>query len=290
MSEYLSVFRSQSGEKLVMEAYDNLMADWSVPYEDLYLNSKLGITHIIVSGKTDAPPLFLIHAFFASAVSWYQNIKRLSADYRVYAIDIIGDPNKSKPFRPIRQLSFYVDWFKDLMDQLNLDRVDFIGNSVGAYHVANFALNEPERVRSMTLIGPASTFVNIPAFYLNTFPGGMTGWGFLVRHAVRWIENGVPLDPKFHRLFYLLLKYGKSANQVFPSVMTDEQLKRIQTPTLLIYGEKEVIYNYSLAIRRAENFLPEVKIEIIPGANHITGASQPELTNDAILRFLNSRL
>jgi pimeloyl-ACP methyl ester carboxylesterase len=288
MNEFLSVFRSQSGEKLVLEAYDNLMTGWSVPYEDLYLNSKLGTTHIIVSGKTDAPPLFLIHAFYASAVSWYQNVKRLSADYRVHAVDIIGDPNKSKPFRPIRQLSFYVDWLKDLMDQLHVDRADFIGNSVGAFHVANFALNEPERVRSMILIGPASTFVNIPAFYINTFPGGMTGWGFLVRHAVRWIENGAPLDPGFHKLFYLLLKNGKSANQVFPFVMTDRQLKQIQTPTLLIYGEKEVIYDYSLAIRRAEKCLVKVKIEIIPGANHITAASQPAYANEAILRFLSS--
>lgn len=288
MSQYLSVFRSQSGERLVSEAYDNLMAYWSVPYEDLYLDSKLGTTHIIVSGKAGAPPIFLIHAFFASAVSWYQNVKKLSADYRVYAVDIIGDPNKSKPLGPIRQLSLYVDWFKELMDQLHISCADFIGNSVGAFHVANFALNEPERVRSITLIGPAATFVNIPAFYLNTFPGGMTGWGFLVTHAVRWIENGAPLDPEFHNLFYLLLKNGKSANQVFPSVMTDEQLKRIKTPTLLIYGEKEVIYDYSLAIQRAEKNLIDVRIEIIPGANHITGASQPELTNDAILRFLNS--
>ena len=72
---------------------------------------------------------------------------------------------------------------------------------VGAYHIANFALNEPDRVKSMTLIGPAATFINIPTFYMNTFPGGITGWAFMVKHAVKWIENGSPLDPMFKIFF-----------------------------------------------------------------------------------------
>lgn len=288
MDKYLSVFRSQYGENLVLTAYNKLLNNWPLPYQDLYIDSKLGTTHLIVSGPVNARPLFLIHAFYASAASWYQNVEQLSIDHRVYAVDIIGDPNKSKPLEPIRHAIIYVDWLKDLMDQLHIKCADFIGNSVGAFHVANLALKAPERVSRMVLIGPAATFVNIPKFYLNTFPGGMTGWDFLVKHAVRWIENGSPFDPKFRELFYLILKNGKSVNQVFPVVMTDEQLSQIQVPALLIYGEKEVIYDYSLAIRRAEKNLQNLKIEIIPGANHITGASRPDLTNSAILKFLDS--
>ena len=288
MREYLSVFRSKLGEELVSEAYTKLLTHWIVPYEDLYLDTELGKTHVIISGQTDSPPLLLIHAFYASAASWYQNVKSFSKGYRVYAIDIIGDPNKSQPLKPIRQTSSYVDWFIEILNQLKIDRCDFVGNSVGAYHIANFALNEPDRVKSMTLIGPAATFIKIPKFYLNTFPGGITGWAFLVKHAVKWIENGSQFDPIFYNLFYLLLKYGKSANQVFPAVMTDKQLKQIQTPTLLIYGEKEVIYDYSLAIQRAKQTLQKINVEIIPGANHITGASRPDLTNDVILKFLGS--
>jgi pimeloyl-ACP methyl ester carboxylesterase len=288
MSEYLTVFRSKPGEELVLEAYNRLLTRWNVPYEDLYLDTELGKTHIIASGQIDSPPLILIHAFYASAVSWYQNVRSFSGSYRVYAIDIIGDPNKSQPLKPIRQTSSYVDWFVEILNQLKIDSSHFVGNSVGAYHIANFALNKSDRVKSMTLIGPAATFLNMPKFYLNTFPGGMTGWAFLAKHAVRWIENGSPLDPIFHNLFYLLLRYGKSANQVFPAVMTDQQLKQIQTPTLLIYGEKEIIYDYSLAIQRAKQTLQKINVEIIPGANHITGASQPDLVNDVILNFLGS--
>ncbi len=251
MREYLTVFRTKSGERQVFDAYDAIMSSWSVPYEDLYVPTRLGSTHIIVSGSKDAPPIILIHAFYASAASWFQNVKSLSQRYRVYAIDVIGDPNKSRPYKPIRQLANFVDWFKDLFKELKIDQADFVGNSVGGYHIVNFALNEPQKVKRMILIGPAATFLKIPQFYLNTFPGGMTGWSFLVRHAVKWIENNSPTDPNFHKLFYLLLKHGKSANQVFPSVMSDEQLKQLKIPTLLIYGDREVIYEYVIAAQRA---------------------------------------
>lgn len=285
-SEFLPVFRNVSGEKTVLQAYDEIMAAWPVVYEEINIPTRLGSTHIIVSGQKNAPPLILIHAFYASATSWFRNVKSLSEFYRVYAVDIIGDPNKSKPVKYIRQASGFIDWFKDLLDALKIDKADIVGNSVGAFHVANFALNMPDRVSRMILIGPAATLLKIPKFYINTFPGGMTGWTPLVNHAVRWIENGSSLDPKFNRLFYLLLKHGKSTNQVFPIVFSDEQLKRIVTPTLLIYGEKEVIYDYNKAINRALHNIKNVKIMIIPGANHLTGTSRPEETNKAIIDFL----
>jgi pimeloyl-ACP methyl ester carboxylesterase len=287
MNNYLSVFRSKSGEKQVLEAYDSIMDLWPVPYEDLFLNTCLGRTHVIASGPKTAPPIILIHAFYASAATWFQNVGSLSKCYRVYAVDIIGDPNKSQPIKPIRQLSDFVDWFNDVMNKLHLDQADFIGNSVGAFHSMNFALHVPQRVRRMILIGPAATFLKITPFYFHTFPGGITGWTFLVKHAIRWIENEASLEPMFHKLFYLIMKYGKSANQVFPAIFTDEQLKRIATPTLLIYGEKEVIYDYRLAIKRAEKCMQNIKTEIIPRGNHLTAVSQPDLTGSAILNFLN---
>jgi pimeloyl-ACP methyl ester carboxylesterase len=287
MNNHLSVFRNKSGEVQVLKAYDSIMDSWPVPYEDLFISTRLGKTHVISSGSEDAPPIILIHAFYASAASWFQNAGSLSKSYRVYAVDIIGDPNKSQPLKPIRQLADFVDWFNDVMNELHLDQADFIGNSVGAFHIMNFALSAPQRVRRMILIGPAATFLKITPFYIHTFPGGMTGWTFLVRHAIRWIENGVPLNSKFYKLFYLIMKYGKSANQVFPAVFTDEQLKKITTPTLLIYGEKEVIYDYKLAINRAEQYIQNIKTEIIPQGNHLTAVSQPDFTNRAILNFLN---
>jgi pimeloyl-ACP methyl ester carboxylesterase len=175
-----------------------------------------------------------------------------------------------------------------MMEVLNLENAYFIGNSVGAFHITNFAIHSPDRVKKMVLIGPAATFRQIIPFYINTFPGGVTGWSFLVNHAINWIENGVEFDHEFRRLFFLLLKYGKATNQVFPTVFTDLDLKKIKTPTLLIYGEKENIYNYNLAIIRAEEHIENLRVRIIKNGNHITAATNSEMINKELLDFLKN--
>ena len=288
MKKVLSVFRNESGKNKVLQEYDILIESIGIHFEERYLNTCLGTTHVIISGKNEKPPVILIHAFYATAASWYQNLKVLSEHFRVYTVDIIGDPNKSEPIKSIRDLSDFIAWFGDLMRELKIERADFIGNSVGAFHVANFALHSPEKIKKMILIGPAATFLQIMPFYFHTFPGGITGFPLLVRHAVKWIEHDLPFESGFHKLFYLNLKYGKSANQVFPKVFSDEELGKLKTPTLLLYGDKEVIYDTDKAIERAVKHMKNIKVKIIPNANHITAASNAKVTNEIILRFFEN--
>lgn len=285
METYLPVFRNPEGERIVLEAYETVIKSTGC-LEEIYIPTFLGNTHIMATGPTEAPPMLMIHAFFASAASWYRNVNELSGEFRVYLVDIIGDPNRSKPLRPIRQMSDYTRWFNEVLDGLGIESAYFVGNSVGAFHVANFAMNFPERVKKMVLIGPAATFLPMMPFYLNTFPGGMTGWTPLVKHAVKWVENNAPLEDEFRNLFFLLMKYGKSANQVFPVVFSDDQLRNLDMPVLLIFGENEVIYDINKAIERAVRLMPDVSTQIVPGANHLTAVSNPDPVNRAIQKFL----
>jgi pimeloyl-ACP methyl ester carboxylesterase len=176
MSEYLSVFKNNSYQEKVYKAYDEIMAIWPVPFDELFISTGFGETHIIACGCEKSPPLILFHALYASAASWYKNVEGLSKKFRVYCVDIIGDPNKSRPIKHIRQLNDFVDWISALLDGLQVKQAFFVGNSVGAFHAVNYAIKVPERVISMVLIGPAATFRQIMPFYINTFPGAITSW------------------------------------------------------------------------------------------------------------------
>ena len=80
--------------------------------------TRFGVTHVIASGPTDAPVLVLLHAYFATAMSWYRAVGPLSAAYRVMAVDVLGDANRSRPTRPITSLDDSAAWFTDLLDGL----------------------------------------------------------------------------------------------------------------------------------------------------------------------------
>ena len=83
-------------------------------------------------------------------------------------------------------------------------------------------------------------------------------------------EYGRPLPPKFG-----------------PYVIPDEELKKISTPTLLIIGEQEIIYDAEQAIKRAEELVANIQTAIIPNASHMVNIEQTELVNSHILKFLS---
>jgi pimeloyl-ACP methyl ester carboxylesterase len=94
---HTSAFRTPEGETAYLVAYDAAMKLWPVPYEDVEILTRFGTTHVVTSGPNDAPPLVLLHGYFVTLNMWLPNIADFSKNYRVYAIDVMGQPGKSIP-------------------------------------------------------------------------------------------------------------------------------------------------------------------------------------------------
>jgi pimeloyl-ACP methyl ester carboxylesterase len=73
---------------------------------------------------------------------------------------------------------------------------------------------------------------------------------------------------------------------VLPPVYTDEELRQIRAPTLLLLGDQEVVYDYKAALSRAKAMIPNLETAIIPGAGHASSLDQPDMVNQRILEFL----
>jgi pimeloyl-ACP methyl ester carboxylesterase len=282
----LPTFKTTDGKARILDAYQAVLDRWPVPHEEIEVKTRLGMTHVVASGAIEAPPLILVHAFFATAMVWQANIAALSRNYRVYAVDCIGEPNPSIPIRPITSRLEYAQWWTDVMDYLEIDRADMVGNSNGGFQTLNQALHTPSRIRKAVLISPAATFVQMWPFYINFFVPVLLGSRPMINRAIHWCNQGLPVDIVWERLFRTCLLDGSSQNRIFPSIFSDDELKQIQTPILLLVGDHEVIYRPQDAIERAARLVPGLCAEIVPSANHIAGISQPDWINKRILRFL----
>jgi len=89
-----SIFRTEEARDRLMGIYDERMADWPVPYEELDLETSYGTVHVIASGPADGEPVLLLHASGLSATSWGPNIEAF-AGRRTYAIDHIGGSTRA---------------------------------------------------------------------------------------------------------------------------------------------------------------------------------------------------
>ena len=294
MSTYISMFTSPEGESEVMHAYQAILDHWPVPYKELTVSTSFGETHAIASGPEDAPPVILLHALLASPMSWYRNIEALSQAYRVYAVDVIGEGNRSRPVRPVTSLDDFLHWFTELIDSLDIDTLYLAGNSYGGFTAAYYAMKLPERIRKLVLIGPAATIAPMRPFYTHMFiPKAIYGFfpkvpgvKRVMRRSVDWMHKGLPSDPLWEPLFYNSMVYGGLINQVFPRVYSKEEFALIRAKVLVLLGEREGIYNnLQAAVRSARELLPVAQIEMIPDAHHITALANPVFVNQKLLQF-----
>ena len=179
-------FNTPEGEARYLAAYDAALKRWPVPYEELDVPTRFGITHVVAAGRKNAPALVLLHGYMATSVMWAPNIADFTNDYRVYAIDIMGQPSKSIPDQPIRTATDYVAWLTATLDGLGLGRISLLGMSFGGWVALKYAVAASDRVRHLV---PALS--RRPAFHRETVRPA--------RHA-----DGVLSDPVHRQLVHAL--------------------------------------------------------------------------------------
>jgi len=288
MNEPISVFKSSEGEAKNIAAYEAVLRHWPVPYEEQNLPTQFGTTHIIVSGPNEAKPLILLHGQDSCAISWIYNIAALSQAFRTYAVDTIGDMGKSKPTCLPNSRKDYAKWLLELFDGLKIAKADLMGLSYGGFLATIFALAYPQRVNRIVLLAPG-----IPNFGPPTLQWANYGMPIMLlpsRFTVKRFINGISTkgytteDPVFEQMIIGIMNMRHLS--FMRPVFTDEELKRITVPILLLIGDHEIMYEPKKALDRATSLIPHIQAELVPNASHMLNADQPELVNKKVLEFL----
>lgn len=280
-------------QRRLIEMYDAKMARWPVPYESFKVSTRFGSTHITASGPQDAPPLVLVHAMGVTLTMWQPNISALSRAYRVYALDTIGDQGKSKldntEHYP-KNGQGYSQWLIDVFDALGIEQASVIGASMGGWITMNHAIYAPERVKRIVLLGP----MGLPS-WLTTLMTISHLWSVLlfptqanIDKVIHWAlgENTAAREAYADQI--KLGVSGAAGMKLSPPLnLPDVKLRQIQSPTLLMLGEKDgPIGSASEVAKRAARLIPNVQVEILPGVGHMMNTECPEFVNTRVLNFL----
>jgi pimeloyl-ACP methyl ester carboxylesterase len=289
-----SAFKSSKGEAAYLSAYDAAMKAWPVPYEEIEISNRFGMTHLVVSGPKNAPPLALLHGYWATLTMWAPNIAEFSKSHRVYAIDVMDQPSKSIPGETIRNAGDYVAWLSAVLDALHLDKTSLAGMSFGGWLALNFAVAAPHRVEALVLLSPAASFLAlVKQFALRGALMLLLPTRFTVTAFMRWLGFKDDSDERIASVIDLMvlgLKHFRLPRAVAPTVFSDADLRALPVPTLLLMGEHEVIYDAAKAMSRARQLIPKFEGELVPGCRHEMTVSQHRVVNARAVDFLKRRL
>jgi pimeloyl-ACP methyl ester carboxylesterase len=291
-----SPFKSRKGEAEYLAAYGASMQLWPVPYESLDILNHFGSTHVVASGPKDAPPLVLLHGFLVSLTIWAPNIADLSRKYRVYVVDVMGQPGKSIPDQPITSRADYVEWITTVLDALEIDQACVAGMSYGGWLTLNTAIGIPERIKKIVLLSPVGLVPLGKQFLLRSMLMVFLPQHSRVDSLMRWMTYEENLQDRcMHNLYdcvvnqmYLGLKHFRMRNRIAipPTALSDEELRSMRVPTLLLIGQQEVLYDSTAALNRAKRLIPNLEAELIPQASHEMAFGRHQLVDARILTFL----
>ena len=150
-----SIYRTPEAQRQIETQYRDFLKQWPVRNRQFHVPTSQGDTFVIASGDEDKPPLVLLHGAMANSITWMGDIAALTRSFRVYAVDVIGEPGLSAPSRPSVHSDEYASWLSDLVGLLGLDRFSLAGVSLGGWLALDYATRRPESIDRMVLVCPA---------------------------------------------------------------------------------------------------------------------------------------
>jgi pimeloyl-ACP methyl ester carboxylesterase len=272
-----------------------VLAQWPLAHEERVVPTRVGPTHVVISGRADAPPLVLLPSFAGSATAWRLNVAGLGQHFRTFAVDVIGQPGKSLAERRLRDRRDYSEWMSDLLDGLSVARASIVGCSFGGFVALNQVLATPERVDRVVLISPAGVFASQywKLTYAMRVRAPLARLFRRLRGAARPrsmadIVRRPPRDAAWAAQMATTMVERAEVSVISPTVFTGRQLRTIAAPTLLLIGAEETLYEPQVMLKLARRRMPGLTGDIVPEADHIAAMAQPDDVNARIIAFLNA--
>jgi pimeloyl-ACP methyl ester carboxylesterase len=284
----LGQFVSARAEGEFRATYDALCAQrWPTPPRQLEVATRFGPT-CVFHWPGSGTPIVLLHGSGSTSLLWHRIVEGLIGR-PVYAVDTIGEAGRSIQRAPVRDQRDLATWLDEVLDGLDLDRVHLAGASYGGWLVLNQALRSPRRLTTITLVEPGGFEKVSPRLFLWAIACGLAAIapGPIRRRAARRLRMGALDDPEMRRLAMLSQsRYRPRLPRV--AVLSDDELRSITTPALLLLGERSELHRSRRVLARARALMPALEAEIVPGAGHTLPFDQAGVVTDRIRGYLAS--
>jgi pimeloyl-ACP methyl ester carboxylesterase len=266
-----AIWKTAAGGEAVRARYAEFLAYWPAANAHLRLPTSQGATFVIASGPRDAPAVLLLHGSNANSSSWMGDVPALARRFRVYAVDMIGEPGLSAPSRPSLVSDAHAVWLDEVLAGLGVQRAALVGISLGGWLALDYATRRPERVTALALLCPGGVgrTKNILLWAAPLLLLGPWGRRIVMRRLGAGAADGnaSPAARAFSAFMRLIQAHALPRRDALPR-FSDQALGRLAMPVLAILGAKDAMLDsYGTRARLAAN-VPHADIRWLPEAGH----------------------
>lgn len=253
---------------------------------DLKVKLTDGRMHYLATGQ--GPALVLLHSLGRTAYSWSEVLPALGEKHAVYAIDMMGHGDSDKPSRDYT-MEDYGRSVVEFMEAMKLASATLIGNSIGSTIAVIAVANNPQRVDKLVLVGcPFRQTAQERREAIETARTQYDEAGSPLPRSLEdlkqtYVHVNEELRSKVNTERAKAGVWAWKALLALNSYDAAPALAKIACPTLLIFGEKDML-------RAKEEVLKALikgsKLVITPDAGHLPQVDNPTAFLKAVLPFL----
>ena len=285
----LGRFRDDAAQSRFLAAYDTAIEYWPTPPSQQDVDTRFGITHVLVSGPSSGSPIVLLHAIAVSSPAWYADIAAFADAHPVYAIDTITDPGRSRQSAPVRSGDDYAAWLTEVLAALGwTGSISSDCRMEAGWHSTRHIVH-PMVLVSVTAVDPVGAIGRGQAtFFVKIVPDSLLALAKsekAIHRLLRRLNNGtVPSQPLLDLSVAGLLTFR--AKQPFPKRQSNAELGRVDLPTLLFFCGHSPVNRADRAAERSRRCIPNVDVEVVADAGHMLPVEHPTPFTARVLRFV----
>lgn len=282
----MNLFKSDEGKKAIFDLYDKKLESLDIDYRYDTVETSYGKTNLIISGEENKAAMILVHGSNGCAPIALETYANLNKHFRVYAVDVMAQPNKSAETRLSMKDDSYGKWMNELITALDLDEVRMAGFSFGGLVILKTLEHDESRIKEVYLSSPA------------------------------YIVNGNPLKALF-KVFIPMKKYMKTKDQKYVEkflanmftdrdpfaidylsvvmqefemdftpvpVINKKKAMQIKTPINIYAAGQDVIFPGNKMLKRAKKIFPSLRqTSLISDSKHVQNVEQNQKIEEMIL-------
>ncbi len=267
-------FSSEKAKDSILNLYQEKLNELAISYELRTIETSFGDTNVIITGNSLSRPLVLLHGSNGCAPVAIEACIELVDYFRIYAVDVIGQPNMSAASRPDMNGDAYGQWMFEVLSCLHIRDAILAGFSFGGFVcLKTLAFDEKHIARA---------FLMMPAGIVNGNPLKAIREVFLPMKMYLWKKKAKYVDRFLSALFTENDKFAKAfLSEVFLHFKMDftpvplikkEKAAKIKTPLHLIAADDDLFFPGLKMLKRARVIFPSLaECMLMENTKHVPG-------------------
>lgn len=281
------MFKSKKGKNEILRLYDKKLESLNIEYEYLTVQTSFGKTNIIATGDPTNPPIIIVHGSNGCAPIALETYANLYKTFRVFAVDVLAQPNKSAETRLSMKDDSYGKWMNEIIADLKIESVTMAGFSFGGLIILKTLEHNEAKIKEVYLSAPAYVVNGNPLKAI--FKVFIPMKRYMKTKKVKYVEKFLShlfTDRDEFAIEFLSKVFLEFEMDFTPVPVIDAKAaKEITTPITLFAAQNDILFPGNKMIKRATKIFPSLKKStLLEHSKHVQNKEQNKQIEQEIMR------